>query len=181
MNAIELANELKRCLDDNSTDLVCVKEAAEMLLQQEMEIKKLKEIVEGTIKQAFYEDDYYKLKAEYDLLKADLEVKKAIELVKILKENPDFITSLQNRIEEQEKEIEKQAEEISSLKKQINLLGVSREPKIGDRVILLDDESEGVIESLSINGYPRINFDDGCYGNYTRIELITLFAYKESE
>ena len=107
MNAIELADELKRCLDDGSTDLVCVKEAAEMLLQQEMDIKKLKEIVEDTIIQAFYEDDYHKLKAEYDLLKADLEVKKAIELVEILKENPTFITSLQNRIEEQEKEIEK--------------------------------------------------------------------------
>ena len=74
-----------------------------------------------------------------------------------------------------------QAKEISNLKKQINLLVVSREPKIGDRVILLDDESEGVIESLSIAGGPRINFDDGCYGNYTRFELITLFAYKESE
>ena len=77
--------------------------------------------------------------------------------------------------------LEEQAKEISSLKKQINLLVVSREPKIGDRVILLDDESEGVIESLSIAGGPRINFDDGCYGNYTRFELITLFAYKESE
>ena len=60
-------------------------------------------------------------------------------------------------------------------------LVVSREPKIGDRVILLDDESEGFIESLSIAGGPRINFDDGAYGNYTRFELITLFAYKESE
>ena len=77
--------------------------------------------------------------------------------------------------------LRQQAKEISSLKKQINLLGVSREPKIGDRVILLDDESEGVIESLSIAGGPRINFDDGAYGNYTRIELITLFAYKEKE
>ena len=76
---------------------------------------------------------------------------------------------------------QEQAKEISSLKKQINLLSVSREPKIGDRVILLDDESEGVIESLSIAGGPRINFDDGCYGNYTRFELISLFAYKESE
>ena len=76
---------------------------------------------------------------------------------------------------------QEQAKEISSLKKQINLLVVSREPKIGDRVILLDDESEGVIESLSIAGGPRINFDDGCYGNYTRFELISLFAYKESE
>ena len=74
-----------------------------------------------------------------------------------------------------------QAKEISNLKKQINLLVVSREPKIGDRVILLDDESEGIIESLSIAGGPRINFDDGAYGNYTRIELITFFAYKESE
>ena len=74
---------------------------------------------------------------------------------------------------------QEQAKKISSLIKQINLLVVSREPKIGDRVILLDDESEGVIESLSINGYAAINFDDGCYGNYTRIELITLFAYKE--
>ena len=77
--------------------------------------------------------------------------------------------------------LRQQAKEISSLKKQINLLSVSREPKIGDRVILLDDESEGVIESLSINGYAAINFDDGCYGNYTKFELISLFAYKESE
>jgi hypothetical protein len=43
------------------------------------EIKDLRQIVEGTIKQAFYEDDYHKLKSEYDLLKADLEVKKASE------------------------------------------------------------------------------------------------------
>jgi hypothetical protein len=76
---------------------------------------------------------------------------------------------------------QEQAKEISSLKKQIHQLSVSREPKIGDRVILLDDESEGVIESLSIAGGPRINFDDGAYGNYTRLELITLFAYKEKE
>ena len=127
----------------------------------------------------------------------------AIELIEILKENPDFIVTLQNKIEKQEIEIEKlkdvlgiqdysdnsllkavskikeQAKEIEQLKKQINLLVVSREPKIGDRVILLDDESEGVIESLSIAGGPRINFDDGCYGNYTRFELISLFAYKE--
>ena len=84
----------------------------------------------------------------------------------------EFIAKVSTMLRQQEKEI-------SSLKKQINLLGVSREPKIGDRVILLDDESEGVIESLSIAGGPRINFDDGCYGNYTRFELISLFAYKE--
>jgi hypothetical protein len=77
--------------------------------------------------------------------------------------------------------LRQQEKEISSLKKQIHQLSISREPKIGDRVILLDDESEGVIESLSIAGGPRINFDDGAYGNYTRLELITLFAYKEKE
>jgi len=77
--------------------------------------------------------------------------------------------------------LQDQAEEIGSLKKQINQLSVSREPKIGNRVILIDDESEGVIVSLSIGGNAAINFDDGSYGNYTRVELITLFAYKESE
>jgi len=77
--------------------------------------------------------------------------------------------------------LQDQAQEINNLKKQITQLSVSREPKIGDRVILIDDESEGVIVSLSIRGNAAINFDDGCYGNYTRVELITLFAYKESE
>jgi hypothetical protein len=77
--------------------------------------------------------------------------------------------------------LRQQEKEISSLKKQIHQLSVLCEPKIGDRVILLDDESEGVIESLSIAGGPRINFDDGAYGNYTRLELITLFAYKEKD
>jgi hypothetical protein len=77
--------------------------------------------------------------------------------------------------------LRQQEKEINNLKKQIHQLSVLREPKIGDRVILLDDESEGVIESLSIAGGPRINFDDGAYGNYTRLELISLFAYKESE
>ena len=77
--------------------------------------------------------------------------------------------------------LQDQAQEINNLKKQITQLSVSREPKIGDRVILIDDESEGVIVSLSIGGNAAINFDDGCYGNYTKVELITLFAYKESE
>ena len=77
--------------------------------------------------------------------------------------------------------LRQQEQEINNLKKQITQLSVSREPKIGDRVILIDDESEGVIVSLSIGGNAAINFDDGCYGNYTKVELITLFAYKESE
>ena len=34
MNAYELADELKKCIDDGSTDLVCVCDAANMLRQQ---------------------------------------------------------------------------------------------------------------------------------------------------
>jgi hypothetical protein len=75
MNAIELADELINWYPKVN---LCVASAI-TLRQQAKEIKELKQIVENTIKQAFYEDDYHKLKAEYDLLKADLEVKKASE------------------------------------------------------------------------------------------------------
>ena len=44
--------------------------AVSKIKKQAKEIEELKQIVESTIKQAFYEDDYHKLKAEYDLLKA---------------------------------------------------------------------------------------------------------------
>ena len=43
MSVIKLADELKRCLNDGSTNLVCVKEAAKMLRQQAKEIAQLKE------------------------------------------------------------------------------------------------------------------------------------------
>lgn len=44
MNAYELADELKACIDDGSTDLVCVCGAATMLRQQQAEIEALKSI-----------------------------------------------------------------------------------------------------------------------------------------
>ena len=113
---------------------------------------------------------------EIEQLKADLNIEKEC-YDKIEKHN----LYLKNTHKHLRAIVIEKNKEIEQLKKQINLLVVSREPKIGDRVILLDDESEGVIESLSIAGGPRINFDDGCYGNYTRFELISLFAYKESE
>ena len=78
MNAIELANQLDKLWDKSFRNPI-ISKSAEMLQKQAKEIEELKQIVESTIKQAFYEDDYYKLKAEYDLLKADLEVKKASE------------------------------------------------------------------------------------------------------
>ena len=41
MNAYELANELKACVDDGSTDLVCVCDAVNMLRQQADRIAEL--------------------------------------------------------------------------------------------------------------------------------------------
>jgi len=41
MNAYELADELKRCIDDGSTDLVCVYGAVNMLRQQADRIAEL--------------------------------------------------------------------------------------------------------------------------------------------
>jgi hypothetical protein len=46
MNAYELADELKRCIDDGSTDLVCVCGAVNMLRQQADRIEELKELNE---------------------------------------------------------------------------------------------------------------------------------------
>ena len=45
----------------------------DMLRDKDVKIEELKQIVESTIKQAFYEDDYHQLKAKYDLLKEQLE------------------------------------------------------------------------------------------------------------
>jgi hypothetical protein len=42
MNALELADELEKCIKDESTDLVCVDEAATMLRQQQAEINSLR-------------------------------------------------------------------------------------------------------------------------------------------
>jgi glycine cleavage system regulatory protein len=42
MNANELADELEKCIDDGSTDLICVEQAANMLRQQQAEIEELK-------------------------------------------------------------------------------------------------------------------------------------------
>ena len=45
MNATELADELDKCMEDGSTDLVCVEQAATMLRQQQAEIEALKQQV----------------------------------------------------------------------------------------------------------------------------------------
>lgn len=47
MNAYELADELKACVDDGSTDLVCVCDAVNMLRQQADRIVKYEQVLQS--------------------------------------------------------------------------------------------------------------------------------------
>jgi hypothetical protein len=52
-----------------------------------------------------------------------------------------------------------------------------RMPKVGDRVICLEDESLGTVVSLTAGGSPDITFDDGSRGTYLLREFAELFGY----
>ena len=52
-----------------------------------------------------------------------------------------------------------------------------RMPKVGDRVICLEDESFGEVVSLTGGGSPDITFDDGTRGTYLLREFAELFGY----
>jgi hypothetical protein len=52
-----------------------------------------------------------------------------------------------------------------------------RMPKVGDRVICIEDESLGVVRYLTGGGSPDITFDDGSHGTYLLQEFAKLFAY----
>ena len=52
-----------------------------------------------------------------------------------------------------------------------------RMPKVGDRVICLEDESLGTVASLTAGGSPDITFDDGSRGTYRLSEFAELFGY----
>jgi hypothetical protein len=52
-----------------------------------------------------------------------------------------------------------------------------RTPKVGDRVICLEDESLGEVVSLTAGGSPDITFDDGSRGTYVLREFAELFGY----
>ena len=52
-----------------------------------------------------------------------------------------------------------------------------RMPKVGDKVICLEDESLGTIVSLTAGGSPDITFDDGSRGTYLLREFAELFGY----
>ena len=52
-----------------------------------------------------------------------------------------------------------------------------RMPKVGDKVICLEDESLGEVVSLTAGGSPDITFDDGSRGTYLLHEFAELFGY----
>ena len=54
-----------------------------------------------------------------------------------------------------------------------------RLPKVGDKVICLEDESLGEVVSLTAGGSPDITFDDGSRGTYLLREFAELFSYAE--
>ena len=52
-----------------------------------------------------------------------------------------------------------------------------RMPKVGDKVICLEDESLGEVVSLTAGGSPDITFNDGSRGTYLLREFAELFSY----
>ena len=76
------------------------------------------------------------------------------------------VSELQRRYLESEKAFQQQAEPVSM-----------RMPKVGDKVICLEDESLGEVVSLTAGGSPDIAFDDGSRGTYMLGEFANLFSY----
>jgi hypothetical protein len=52
-----------------------------------------------------------------------------------------------------------------------------RMPKVGDKVVCIDDESLGTVVYLTAGGSPEIKFDDGSHGTYMLREFADLFGY----
>jgi hypothetical protein len=52
-----------------------------------------------------------------------------------------------------------------------------RMPKVGDKVVCIEDESLGTVVYLTAGGSPEIKFDDGSHGTYMLREFAELFEY----
>ena len=74
------------------------------------------------------------------------------------------------------REIERLRETLEQPEQQAEPVSM-RMPKVGDKVICLEDESLGTVESLTAGGSPDILFDDGSHGTYLLREFAELFGY----
>ena len=52
-----------------------------------------------------------------------------------------------------------------------------RMPKVGDKVVCIEDDSLGTVAYLTAGGSPEIRFDDGSHGTYLLREFAELFRY----
>jgi hypothetical protein len=52
-----------------------------------------------------------------------------------------------------------------------------RMPKVGDKVVCIEDESLGTVVYLTAGGSPEVKFDDGSHGTYMLREFAELFGY----
>ena len=78
-------------------------------------------------------------------------------------------------------EIEKNA--ITAIKETLETkdeLVSMRMPKVGDRVVCIEDEGLGVVHYLTAGGSPEIRFDDGSHGTYLLREFAELFGYVDT-
>jgi len=66
---------------------------------------------------------------------------------------------------------------IAALRTALEQKAKMRMPRVGDKVICLEDESLGTVESLTAGGSPDITFDDGSRGTYMLREFAELFGY----
>jgi hypothetical protein len=57
---------------------------------------------------------------------------------------------------------------------------IMRMPKVGDRVVCIEDEDLGTVQSLTAGGSPDIKFDDGSHGTYMLREFSELFRYADT-
>ena len=68
-------------------------------------------------------------------------------------------------------------EAITAIKQALEQPVPMRMPKVGDRVVCIDDESLGTVVYLTAGGSPEIKFDDGSHGTYMLREFAELFGY----
>ena len=73
-----------------------------------------------------------------------------------------------------------QALTIALLKAELQKPLAMRMPKVGDRVVCIEDDSFATIVGLTGGGSPEINFDDGSRGTYLLREFADLFRYENT-
>ena len=90
----------------------------------------------------------------------------------------DYQKPLTVRLQQLADRYDAMKEELGAIKSQ--LAAQMRMPKIGDRVICIEDESLATVESLTGGGSPDIKFDDGSHGTYLLREFAELFRYADT-